>query len=102
MRFNLVPTSLFSEIEKELIFKKLKNKINNEGELILVSQSERTQPANKAVVTDKFYELVSKALTLPVKRRSTQPTNASRIKRLEKKRYRSLVKKIRKYTSDSD
>jgi ribosome-associated protein len=102
LRFSLALTSLFSETEKELIFKKLKNKINNEGELILVSQSERTQPANKTVVTDKFYELVSKALTLPVKRRSTQPTNASRIKRLEKKRYRSLVKKMRKDTSDSD
>ena len=88
LRFSLFLTSMFSETEKELIFKKLKNKINNEGELILVSQSERTQLMNKKVVTEKFYELISKALTIPKKRRSTRPTFSSKIRRLEKKKNR--------------
>lgn len=96
LRFSLLSTSLFSETEKEIIFKKLKNKINKEGELILVSQSERTRLLNKKVVTEKFYDLVSKALTVPVKRRSTRPTLTSKIKRLEKKRNRGFVKKLRK------
>jgi ribosome-associated protein len=96
LRFNLLQTLQFSETEKELLFKKLKNKINNEGELILISQSGRTQLMNKKTVTEKFYELVSKALTLPVKRRSTRPTLISKIKRLEKKRNRGVVKKMRK------
>lgn len=96
LRFSLLSTSLFSETEKEIIFKKLKNKINKEGELILVSQSERTRLLNKKIVTEKFYDLVSKALTVPVKRRSTRPTLTSKIKRLEKKRNRGFVKKLRK------
>ena len=96
LRINIFMSSLFSETEKELICRKLKNKINKEGELILVSQSERTQLMNKLVVTEKFYDLISKTLTLPVRRRSTKPTFTSRMKRLEKKRSRGVVKKLRK------
>jgi ribosome-associated protein len=101
LRFSLLSTSLFSETEKEIILKKLKNKINKEGELILVSQSERTRLMNKKVVTEKFYDLVSKVLTVPVKRRSTRPTLTSKIKRLEGKRNRGYVKKLRKDSGES-
>jgi ribosome-associated protein len=96
LRFSLRLTSQFSESEKEILFKILKNKINSEGELILVSQTERTQLANKNAVTWKFYNLVSKALTLPLKRKPTRPTLASMNKRLEKKKSRGSVKKLRK------
>lgn len=99
LRFNLLFTSILSEEEKEIIFNKLKNKINKEGEIILVSQSERTQLMNKIAVTEKFWELVSKALTMQKKRRSTRPTHSSKIRRLESKRNRGIIKKLRK---DSD
>ncbi|MCX6320801.1 MAG: alternative ribosome rescue aminoacyl-tRNA hydrolase ArfB [Bacteroidia bacterium] len=101
LRFSVLLSSLFSETEKEIILKKLKNKINNVSELILVSQTERTQLMNKKAVTEKFYDLVSKALTLPVKRRSTRPTLTSKIKRLETKRNRGVVKKLRKDSGGS-
>ena len=101
LRFSLISTSLFSETEKEIIFKKLKNKINKEGEMILFSQSKRTQLMNKKFVTEKFYDLVSKVLTVPVKRRSTRPTLTSKIKRLEGKRNRGYIKKLRKQTGES-
>lgn len=102
LRFNLISTNLFSETEKELIFKKLKNRINKEGEMLIVSQSERTQLLNKKVVIEKFYELISKAITLPAKRRSTRPTLASKIKRLDEKRNRGNTKKFRKDSDSSD
>ncbi|MBE3085880.1 MAG: aminoacyl-tRNA hydrolase [Bacteroidetes bacterium] len=101
LRFSLLSTSFLSETEKEITFKKLKNKINKEGELLIVSQSERTQLLNKKAVTEKFYDLVSKALTLPLKRRSTRPTLTSKIKRLETKRNRGFVKKLRKDSGGS-
>jgi ribosome-associated protein len=101
LRFNLLLTMLFTEKEKALIYSKLKNKINNENELILVSQSERTQLMNKKVVTAKFYELISKALTIPIKRRATQPTLASKFRRLDQKKNRGFIKKLRKDTGGS-
>ncbi len=45
----------------------LGNRINKEGFLILVSQSERSQSANKKKVTERFYKLLEKAL-IPVKK----------------------------------
>ena len=51
---------------------------------------------NKTVVAEKFYDLVSKALTIPLKRRSTKPTLTSKLKRLESKRNRGNMKKLRK------
>jgi ribosome-associated protein len=101
LRFNLSSTLIFTEDEKQLIFKKLKNKINKEGELLLVSQVERTQLLNKEVVIEKFYDLVSRALTVQKERRSTKPTYSSKIKRLETKKNRGKVKKLRRSSGNS-
>lgn len=95
LRFNLNLSTKFMEEEKELIFKKLRNKINKDGEIILVSQSERTQLMNKNAVIEKFFDLVSKALTIPSQRHSTRPTLTSKIKRLERKRSRGNIKRLR-------
>jgi ribosome-associated protein len=102
LRLNLLLTTNFTDKEKELIFRKLKNKINKEGEIVLVSQSERTQLMNKVAVTEKFYELISKALTIPIKRRPTVPTFSSKIRRLESKRSRGTIKKMRKDSGNSE
>jgi ribosome-associated protein len=101
LRLNLFLTSCFSEEEKELLFKKLSNKITKDGEIFLVSQSERSQLMNKIIVVEKFYDLISKALTIQKKRRSTKPTLSSKIKRLESKRSRGIIKKMRKDTGES-
>jgi len=96
LRFNLLLTSAFSEQEKEILFRKLKNKINKEGELLIISQSERSQLLNKQVVIEKFFILISKALTIPKYRRATKPTFTSKLKRLEEKKDRGSIKKLRK------
>jgi ribosome-associated protein len=96
LRFNLFSTFLLSESEKQLIFQKLRKKINKEGELLLVSQSERTQLMNKKTVIEKFYKLLSIALTIQTKRKATRPTNSSKIKRLEEKKIRGTIKRLRK------
>ena len=101
LRFNLRYSQNFSLEEKELLFRKLKNKINKEEEILLVSRSERTQLMNKNAVMQKFYVLVSKALTIPLKRRSTRPTFTSKLKRLELKRNRSNLKKQRNQSDES-
>jgi ribosome-associated protein len=100
LRFNINKTILLSDEEKGMICRKLPNKINGEGELILIAQSERTQLMNKKIVAEKFYYLVSKALTSPPKRRSTRPTIASKIKRLQNKKNHGYIKKLRNQTGE--
>jgi len=101
LRFNIASSEILTEDEKQLITNKLKNRINNDGEFILTSQSERTQLMNKTKVVEKFYELIAIALTIPVKRRSTRPTLSSRIKRIEGKRIRGQIKRMRNKSGES-
>jgi len=96
LRFNIPNSNLLSDSEKEILLVKLKNKINNEGDLILVSQEERSQLKNKEKALEKFYELIEKALTPPKKRKPTKPTQASKKKRLEEKKLVSEKKSQRK------
>lgn len=96
LRFNILATDLFTADEKILILEKLKNRINNEGELVLSSQTERTQILNKTKVVEKFYNLLSKALTVLPFRKPTRPTMGSKIERLDNKKKRSSIKKLRK------
>jgi ribosome-associated protein len=96
LRFSVKNTNLFSEEEKTQIFLKLKNRINQEGELIFTSQTARTQLDNKEKVVEKFYESVEKALTVQKKRLKSTPTAASRKKRLEIKKSIAQKKLLRK------
>lgn len=96
LRFSVKNSGLFSEEEKDRIFLKLKNKINSEGELIITSQTGRTQLNNKENALEKFFELIEKALTVRKKRLKSMPTLASRLKRLESKKNQAQKKLLRK------
>lgn len=102
LRFSVVHTLNLSESEKEIVIRKLRKRINKEGELLIVSQQGRTQNENKLLAIEKFYEIVSRALTLPAKRKATRPSESSRAKRLDKKKIRSKVKKQRHPDIDTD
>ena len=95
LRFNIVKSLLLSDDEKQLIIKKLSRHINSVGELIIVSQSERTQLKNKKKAIDKFFSLLSKALIRKPTRIPTFPTEKSKEKRLQSKRIRSAIKRTR-------
>lgn len=95
LRFDVRNSSYLTENEKERILLRLKNRINADGELIITSQSERTQFLNKKKAGEKFYTLLASALTEKKKRKSTTPTGTSVKMRLEKKKIRSTIKRLR-------
>jgi ribosome-associated protein len=95
LRFNVVNSALLDDAQKALIQSKLKNQINNEGELLIVSQEERTQLRNKQVVIRKFRELLKKALFIPKKRLKVKPTASMIAKRLDSKKKHSEKKNNR-------
>lgn len=96
LRFHVMNSAILSKEEKNLLQEKLVNRITNEGELVLVSQSERSQLKNKEAVIGKFYRLITKALTPRKKRKTTYPPVESVEKRLEEKRIRAEKKEQRK------
>ena len=96
LRFHVASSLLLSDEEKILLIEKLVKKINSEGELILVSQTERSQMKNKEKVIEKFYSLLARALTPRKKRKPTKPSQASKEERLEEKRKQAEKKERRK------
>nr|NQU92198.1 aminoacyl-tRNA hydrolase [Bacteroidota bacterium] len=96
LRFNIPASRLLSDEEKGLLMGKLKNKINSDGDLILTSQSERTQLKNKQRVIERFYDLIKKALKPAKKRIPTKPPPQSDERRLDEKRKLSEKKQERK------
>lgn len=96
LRFPVQNSAVLDEMQKQLIVSKLKNRINNDGELLVTSSAERSQWRNREKATQKFFELIEMALTKPRKRKKTRPTAASRQKRLENKKQLGQKKQLRK------
>jgi ribosome-associated protein len=94
--FHVAKSILLNDNQKALIFEKLVNKINSEGYLQIVSQSERTQLGNKEKCIEKFYILLKKALIVPKKRKKTKPSASSVEKRIEIKKRNAEQKERRK------
>lgn len=68
LTFSVSDSNALSDPEKELIQRKLKNRINDSGELKICSSQHRMQGMNKQHVIDKFLDKIKLAL-LPEKKR---------------------------------
>ncbi|TXB66103.1 aminoacyl-tRNA hydrolase [Vicingus serpentipes] len=95
--FDVLNTSLLTERKKEIVLKKLSNRINNEGIFHLQCDETRSQLQNKEVAIKRCFELIQKALE-PVKiRRNTKPTKGSVKRRLDGKKKHSAKKQNRNF-----
>jgi len=65
-----------------------------------VAQDERSQSRNRDLATERVVAQLREALRVPRKRRPTKPTKASVERRLDEKRRRSRVKRLRGTTDD--
>ncbi len=96
VRLNIADSNLLSDTEKALLFEKLVNKINKLGELIVVSQSKRTQLQNKEKAIEKLNLLISNALIVEKKRKKLKIPKSVKEKRLKDKKIKSEKKDKRK------
>ena len=96
LRFDVVNSpSLASDLKGRLILLAGK-RLSSDGVLIIEAKKYRTQEQNREDAIQKFYELIRKAGEKPKPRHKTQPTRASKEKRLQEKKIRSDVKKMRR------
>lgn len=95
LRFSITQSALLTADEKSILMVKLKNKINQEGELIITSGQSRSQLKNKELVLERFNKLIQKALAPVIKRIPTKPPAGVKLKRLEDKQKKAEIKKLR-------
>jgi ribosome-associated protein len=94
--FDVNASEILSGLEKNMVWQNLANRINNEGVLLLASDSERSQLRNKKIVVKRFHELVNTALIPKQERKITRTPKAVGRKRLVKKKQTSEKKTLRK------
>jgi ribosome-associated protein len=94
--FNVWDSDVLSIIQKEIISKKLNNRINTDGILLMSSDETRSQLKNKELVVNRFLKLIFDALKPIKKRKATKRSKSSVEKRLRNKKYQSDKKKNRK------
>lgn len=92
LNLNVKTSLLLSEEQKNLIQRKLANKINSEGILQIITQEDRSQLVNKEKSLEKLLILLSNALHQPKSRKATRPGKSVIEKRLKLKQSTALKK----------
>ena len=84
-----------TEEQRRRTLERLGNRLDQEGGLHLTSQATRSQHENKQEVTKRLQRLLAAALRPRARRKRTKPSAAARRRRLEAKRRRSTLKRLR-------
>ena len=94
--FNILESEKLTEVEKEILLKKLANKLEKESIIHLQEQTERTQLKNKALVKEKFYKLILLGFKTVKPRKPTKVSKSVKAKRLDNKKIKGDLKQLRK------
>jgi len=90
--FDVVNSSSLSPEDKELIMNRLKTRIGKNGVLRVISQQTRSQVENKELAIERFVELLQDAVKQAPIRKKTRVSKGAKLRRLEEKRQRSVLK----------
>ncbi|HMJ68882.1 MAG TPA: alternative ribosome rescue aminoacyl-tRNA hydrolase ArfB [Cyclobacteriaceae bacterium] len=94
LKLDVLNSRILSEEQKAVLQRKLS--LTNDGVLIIQSQQDRSQHANKELALQKLDELFTKAFTEKKKRRATKASKASKERRLSEKKRRGEKKEWRR------
>lgn len=95
LRFDVKRSPSLSDWQRGRILARLATRITKDGVLVITSQRHRTQRANRAAAVERFAELLHEALERPRVRKKTRVPRAVKERRLEAKKRRGRVKKLR-------
>tara|TARA_B100000700_G_scaffold269566_1_gene311020 strand:- start:820 stop:1251 length:432 start_codon:yes stop_codon:yes gene_type:complete len=100
--FNIQKSTVLSSFQKNLLLKKLNNKIIN-GCISIKVQEKRTQLKNRQLAIQKLISLIKDIIISKEKvRRITRPSKSSQIRRVESKKQRGELKQKRHNNLEQD
>ena len=98
MRFDIANSALASDIKGRLL-RLAGNRVTADGVLMIEAKHFRTQEQNREDATQRFVDLIRRALIKPKPRKKTKPSAASKERRLKSKKVKGEIKKIRQSKS---
>ncbi len=94
LRFD-VPASSLPDVIKARLLERRDARISDEGVVVIKAQRFRSLEKNREDAIARLRAIVDEAAIVPVERRPTRPTYASKRRRLDEKALRGRVKALR-------
>lgn len=95
LRFSISDSLVLTDYQKERLRKKLTHRLVQNDEILIRCEVERDQKRNKETAYENINKLINQALVEQKKRVATKPKRSSVQKRLDSKKNRAEIKKIR-------
>lgn len=95
LRFDVARSVLLDDWTRTRLATLAGRRLTRDGWLVLSAHRHRTQEANRRDALERLAELIAQARVRPKVRRATKPTRASKERRLEGKKQRTQVKRLR-------
>ncbi len=96
LRFNVDTSTTLPEEVKQRLHSIARNRITEEGVLIIEAKRFRTQEQNREDAVARLVALIYQATQKPKPRKKTRPTAASQVERIEQKKRRGVIKRMRR------
>ena len=96
LRFKVVDSPSLPVAVRERLVRVAGRRVDKSGVLTIEAKRYRDQSRNRDDALDRLVKLIRKAAEKPARRRPTQPSTASRQRRLDDKRKRGELKKARR------
>jgi ribosome-associated protein len=94
LRFDIEASSLPDAVKRRLLAT-ADQRITTDGVVVIKAQNHRTQEKNRSEAFARLAELIKGALRAPRKRIPTRPGRAAKEKRMDSKKQRGSLKKLR-------
>jgi ribosome-associated protein len=102
LRWNVQQSAVLTEVQRGRILEVLQSRINRQGELVLSSDTRRSQYRNRQEVQERFAALLRVALIPRKRRRPTRKPAVAHEERLRRKRRQADRKRQRRRPVDDD
>jgi ribosome-associated protein len=96
LRFDVARSPSLPEGVRQRLRALAGRRLTQDGVLVILARRHRTQDRNRADARERLVELLRRAAVPPKPRRATRPTRASKERRVEAKKSRSTVKRMRR------
>ena len=95
LRFDLAGSTVFAEAVKSRLRALSGRRLTDDGAILIIARNHSTQEQNRREAFARLADLIRRALVAPKTRKATQPTRASRERRLEGKTHQQKIKSRR-------
>ena len=101
LRFDVANSPNLPEDVRQRLIDRAGRRLTRSGVLIIHARRFRSQERNRCDAVDRLVEVIRRAVETPKPRQKTKPTNTAKQRRLDAKRRRSRIKRLRRSVEDS-